>query len=230
MRTIHVPALSISAFALLALTGTIASAQTPAEGVLSTLEVRQLVARAEPDDHSRLSAHFAALAARYTAEAKRHTSMSQGFVGNPNRTLGTGMKAHCSRLAELNTQSAATVRELAAHHERLAAGAPSTVPPNGVLFESGAGAPAPTDQELIKLATKASTPTEHRALEEYFLALARRYTADAAAHAQMAQAYWGTRIPTASAHCDRLVTRLRGAAQTANAEAAMHRTLAAIVR
>lgn len=27
--------------------------------------------------------HFAALADRYTAEAKRHTSMSQGFVGNP---------------------------------------------------------------------------------------------------------------------------------------------------
>ena len=230
MRIIHIGALSIGAFALIALTGPIALAQSPAEGVLSTLEVRQLVARAEPHNHSRLSAHFAALAERYIAEAKRHASMSQGFVGNPNRVLGKGVKAHCSRLSELNTQSAATVRELAAHHERLAAGAPSIVPANGARFEQGARATPPTDKELIRLAANASTPSEHLALDDYFLGLAQRYTADAAAHAQMAQAYWGTRIPTASAHCDRLVTQSRDAAKAANAAAAMHRHLAGIAR
>ena len=142
--------------------------------------MQQLVKRAEPGDNARLAAHFTALAERYTAEAKRHTSMSQSFVGNPSRNLGTGMSAHCKQLADLNTQSATTLRELAAlppeaggwcrqrRRHRLA-----------LAFEGGAGAPAPTEQELNALAAKASTPADHRALEEYFLTLAKRYTADA---------------------------------------------------
>jgi hypothetical protein len=49
------------------------------------------------------------------------------------------MSAHCERLTELNTRSAITVRELAAHHQRLATGEPSTPPRNGARFEDGAG-------------------------------------------------------------------------------------------
>jgi hypothetical protein len=60
-----------------------------------------------------LSAHFSALAERYVAEAARHTSMSRSFVGNPSRNLGTGLSVHCTRLADLNTQSATTLRDLA---------------------------------------------------------------------------------------------------------------------
>lgn len=47
----------------------------------------------------------------------------------------------------------------------------------------------PTDQELNALAAKASTPANHRDLENYFLTLAKRYTADAKEHAAMAPAY-----------------------------------------
>ena len=124
MRTVQIR-LVVLAAALLAFAGT-ATAQDKPNSLLNTLEVRQLVARAEPADNARLSAHFSALADRYTAEARRHVSMSQSFVGNPSRNLGTGMSVHCKRLAELNTESATTVRELAAYHEKLAAGAPAT--------------------------------------------------------------------------------------------------------
>jgi len=230
MRTIQVRALAIGALTLFTFGG-VATAQTQSSAVLNTLEVRQLVARAEPADHARLSAHFAALAERYTVEAKRHTSMSQGFVGNPSRQLATGMSAHCKRLAELNTQSAATLRELAAHHDRLAAGAPSTALRDGGRFEGGAGAPAPTDQELSALATNARTPADHRALEEDFLTLAKRYTADADEHAAIAQSWRGTRVGTSAAvHCDRLAKQLRDAAKEASAAATIHKQLAGIAR
>jgi len=229
MRTIHLRALSIGALTLVTLGG-VATAQTKSSAVLNTVEVQQLVKRAEPADHARLGAHFAALAEWYTAEAKRHTSMSQSFVGNPSRQLATGMSAHCKRLAELNTQSATALRELAVHHEKLAAGSPSAAPRGSAGFEGGAGAPAPNEKELSALATKAGTPADHRALEEYFLTLAKRYTADAEEHVAMAQAYRGTRIATAAVHCERLAKQLRDAAKEANAAATMHKQLAGIAR
>jgi len=229
MRTIHLRALAIGALTLFTFGG-VATARAQSSAVLNTLEVRQLIARAEPADHARLRAHFAALAERYTAEANRHTSMSQGFVGNPSRQLATGMSAHCKRLAELNTQSATTVRELATYHQKLAAGAPSTPPRDGARFEGGAGAPAPTDQELNALAAKAGTPADHRALEEYFLTSAKRYTADANEHVATAQTYRGTRIAQAAVHCDRLVALSRNAAKEATEAAAMHQQLTGVAR
>src|SRR5262245_32793969 len=127
MRTVHVRSVAGVAATLLMLAGN-TTAQDKPSGLLNTLEVRQLVARAEPADNARLATHFSVLAERYTAEAKRHVSMSQSFVGNPSRILGTGMSAHCKRLADLNTQSATTLRELAAYHEKLAAAARATLP------------------------------------------------------------------------------------------------------
>ena len=229
MRTIHFRALSIGTLALFTLGG-VATAQTKSSAVLNTVELQQLIKRAEPADHARLSAHFAALAEWYTAEAKRHTSMSQSFVGNPSRQLATGMSAHCKRLAELDTQSATAVRELAAHHEKLAAGTPSAALPGSARFEGGAGAPGPSEKELDALAAKAGTPADHRVLEEYFLALAKRYTADAEQHVAMAQTYRGTRIVTAAVHCDDLAKELRDAAKEANAAATMHKQLSGISR
>jgi hypothetical protein len=130
MRTLHIRFVSLPALALLALAGS-AAAQDKSPTLLNTVEVQQLVKRAEPGDNARLAAHFTALADRYTAEAKRHTSMSQSFVGNPNRNLGTGMSAHCKRLTDLNTQSASELRELATYHQKLASGATATPPTAG---------------------------------------------------------------------------------------------------
>lgn len=68
-------------------------------------------------------------------------------------------------------------------------------------------------QELKALAAKANTPADYKNLEEYFLTLAKRYTADANDHVAMAQAYRGTKIAQSAAHCDRLVTLSRDAAK-----------------
>jgi hypothetical protein len=229
MRTIHIRALSLAAVAALAFAGNVA-AQDKASGLLNNLEVRQLVARAEPGDHARLSAHFTALADRYAAEATQHTSMAQGFIGNPSRSVGTGMSAHCKQLATLNTQSATTVRALAAYHEKSATGQPATPPREGARFQGGAGASEPTEKELKALAAKASTPADHRALEEYFLTLAKRYTADASEHVALAQTYRGTRIAQAAVHHDRLAGLSRDAAKEAKAAADMHKQLAGVAR
>jgi hypothetical protein len=229
MRTIQIRSLSLAAFAFVAFAGN-AAAQDKSQGLLNTLEVQQLVKRAEPGDNARLAAHFTALAERYAAEAKRHTSMAQSFVGNPSRNLGTSMSVHCKRLAELNTQAATTVRELATYHQKLAGGAAATPPPAGAPFEGGAGAPVPTEQELNALAAKASTPADHHALEEYFLTLVKRYNADANQHSAMASTYRGTKIAQAAVHCDQLVKLSRDEAKEATQAAAMHKQLAGVAR
>ena len=229
MRTIFTHSLSIAAVAALTLLPGNVAAQDDS-GILNSLEVRQLVGRAEPGDHVRLSAHFSALGNRYAAEAKRHRSMAQSFIGNPSRNLGTGMSAHCKRLADLNTQAATTVRELAAYHEKLASGTRATPPKDGARFQGGAGAPEPTEKESKALAAKASTPAQHRALEEYFLTLAKRYTSDANEHVTLAQTYCGTRIAQAAVHHDRLASLSRDAAKEATAAAEMHKGLAGVAR
>ena len=229
MRTVHFHSQSMVAAAVLTLAASVAAQDRPA-GLLNSLEVRQLVARAEPGDHVQLSAHFNALGDRHAAEAKRHVSMSQSFIGNPSRNLGTGMSAHCTRLADLNTQSATTVRELATDHDKLASGAPATAPKDGARFQGGAGAPEPNEKQLNALAAKASTPAEHRALEEYFLTLARRYSNEAGEHVTLAQTYRGTRIAPAAVHHDRLAGLSRDAAKEATTAAEMHEGLAGVAR
>jgi hypothetical protein len=228
MKPVHVRSL-VLAVAAIALAG-IATAQDRPTGLLNNLEVRELVGRAEPGDNARLAVHFSVLADRYAAEAKRHESMSRSFVGNPSRNLGSGMSVHCKRLADLNTQSATTVRELATYHEKLAAGTPATPPRDGARFQGGAGAPEPTEKELNALAAKASTPAEHKALEEYFLTLAKRYTAEAEEHVALAQTYRGTRIAQAAVMHDRLAALARDSAKETTAAADMHKQLATVAR
>ena len=234
MRTVHFRSLSIAAIVVLTFAGSVAAQETPS-GPLNSLEVQQLVKRGKPGDNARLAAHFTALADRYAAEAKRHTSMAQSFVANPSRSLGSGMSAHCKQLADLNTKSATELRELATYHHKLASGATAAPPSGGARFEGGAGAPAPTAQELNAMAAKASTPSDHRALEEYFLTLAKRYTSEAADHKAMASAYRGLpRSPGwaagAAAHCDRLATLSGESANEAAGAAAMHKQLAGVGR
>jgi len=227
MKRTHLVSLAVP-LALLAGVATAAAQARPPE-VLNVIELRQLVGSAEPGDHARLGAHFAGLAQQYAEEAARHTAMSKAFGGNPNRVGAVSASTHCARLARLSAESATTLRELATHHERLAAGVPSTAPANGARFEHGEGAPAPTDQELAALAARARTPADHRALAEYFQTVAARHTADAEAHSRMAQAYRGSanrRGGDPAVHCDRLVTLSREAAAEARAAAAEHNQLA----
>jgi hypothetical protein len=229
MRTAYFRSLSIVAIAVLTFAGSVA-AQEKSSGLLNTLEVQQLVKRAEPNDSARLAAHFTALADGYAAEAKRHASMAQSYVGNPRGTLGPAMSAHCKQLADLNAKSATQLRELATYHQKLASGAAATPPAGSSRFEGGAGASVPTEHELDAMAAKASTPADHRALQEYFLTLAKRYTADATEHAATATTYRGTKIAQAAAHCDNLVRLSKEAAKEATAAAEMHKQLASVAR
>jgi hypothetical protein len=230
MRAISIRLIAVGTLAVVALAGA-AAAQTPSSPILNALEVRKLVSSSEPADNARLSAHFAALADRYAADARRHNAMAQAFIAAPTRRVSANTAAdHCKRLAALNTKSAETLRELAAHHDKLAAGTPSTAPKGSGRFQGGTGAPEPTDAGLSALAAKANTPADHRALQEYFLTAAKRYTADANEHIAMAQAYRGTRIAQAAVHCDRLVDLSRDEAKEATAAAEMHGQLAGVPR
>lgn len=228
MTTFLFRPLAIGTLALLMFSGS-ATSQTTSP-ILDTLEVQKLVAGGQPADHARLTAHFSALADRDDAEARRHTAMAQSAGGNPNRSTGGGMSLHCTRLAALNTESATTLRELAQHHRVLAGGSASTTPRDAARFEAGAGAPAPTQAALTTLTAQAGTPADHRALQEYFVALATRYTAEATSHTAIAMSYRGTRIAQAADHCDRLVANARESAKEATAAAAMHGQLAGVGR
>src|SRR5262245_16383546 len=130
MRPVHFRLVAFAAAGVFTLSG-IATAQDKSGGLLSNLEVQQLVKHGEPADNTRLGAHFSAVADRYAAEAKKHVSMAQSYSGNPRGNLGTGMSAHCKQLANLNTQSATTARELAAYHQKLATGNPAEPPRDG---------------------------------------------------------------------------------------------------
>jgi hypothetical protein len=194
-----------------------------------------LIERAEPADHARLSAHFRALAERYAGEAQQHVAMAQAYGAGTGRRLSRNPGAHCDRLAELAKRSAETVRELAAHHERLSAGLASKAPRNSAPFHAGEGALAPTEGQLTRLAAQASTASDHRALAEYFLAMANRYSTEATEHVAMARAYRAsanrrTGSGDPAAHCDRLVADLREAAKEANGAAAEHKERAGIAR
>lgn len=228
MTTFTLRALAIGTLALLML-GNNALSQT-ASPVLNAVEVQKLIANGEPADNAQLSAHFTALSDRYAAEAKRHEAMAKSFAGNPNRNTGAGMSVHCRQLAELNNQSAATLRELATHHRKLAGGVPSTPPRAGARFQAGADARQPTDQELTAWAAKANTPADHRGLAEYFQTAARRYTADANAHATIAASYRGTKIAQVATIYDRVVANARESAKEATAAADMHLQFANIAR
>jgi hypothetical protein len=208
-----------------------AAAQKTESVVLNSLELQQLIKRGDPADHARVAAHFTALAEQYALDAKRHAAMARAFTVQPaGRTAAHSAADHCNRLAELNTESAATLRELAAHHERLAAGEASTAPRGAARFQNGEGATAPTPEDLRALAARANTRTDHLALAEYFDTVAKRNTAAADQHAAMAQTYRGTRIAQAAAHCERLVKLSRDSAEEAREAADFHRDLAAVAR
>ena len=227
MRPIHFRTISAGVLAVFAFAAG-AAAQQPTSDILAAPQVRELMASQQPGDHAKLRAHFEALSAKYTTEADRHTAFARASAGIP-RGSGGAASAHHNRLAANAKESATLVRELATHHGQLGAGVASTAPRNSDKFEKGAGAPAtPTDKQMLDLAAKAQTPSEHGMLSEYYTTLVARYTADARDHRAMAQGYRGqNRVnQSAVAHCDRLVQLSDESAKEAQSLAAEHKQMA----
>jgi hypothetical protein len=204
------------------------SAQNTPSAVMNEAEVRQLLVRGAPADHARLSTHFTAMAQRYTTDATRHEAMGQAFSGNTKLAhMAASQREHCRQLSTRNLESAATLRELAAHHTKLAAGTASDPPKGSERLESSPGARVPTDAELTRLAATAESAADHRALDGYFTLLAARYDQEAKESAAYANAWRGmTRNPSAAAlaaNWDRLARQQQESATEARAAAAMHK-------
>jgi hypothetical protein len=201
------------------------AAQPAPNGLLTSVEVRQLVSRGEPADHARLVRHFALLEARYAADAKRHEDMARRFAGQPRGQNSATLEGHCRTLAKDNGEMATVARELASYHEKAAAGAPAAPPADPKGLQSGKGAPDPNAQELDAFLQKATAANDHTALADYFDTLRKQYETDAGTHKAMAAALLGTRLAPAAAHCDRLIALAGSAAKEARDASAMHRAL-----
>ena len=67
-------------------------------------------------------------------------------------------------------------------------------------------------------------------MEQYFQTAAKRYREAANEHTSMAQAYRGTRVVQAAAHCERLAGLSRDEAKEAAAAAETHKQLATATR
>lgn len=193
-------------------------------GLLTSIDVKRLVANAEPGDHASLRDHFEALANRYDQEAQRDRDFARVLAGNPNRRFGGSLGSKYLRLADSASKSAATVRELAAHHGRLASGESSVAPADSARFEAGEGAPAPTEQQLRELAAGARTAIDHRVLAEYYTTVAETNAKAADKHLVMARNYRASAIRsiTPAMHCDSFVKKYREAANAAASAALEH--------
>ncbi len=221
MRTILRP-LAAGALAALVLTA------HPAAQLLTTSEVKALMANKQPEDHTRLVKHFEALAVRYAADAERHKAFAQS-AGGASRGAGVAAVRHHQKMAELAAESAKVTTELAMHHSMLAAGHPSTAPLGAEAFEAGKGAPTmPSERRLMVLAARAERPSEHGELYEYYSTLARQYESNAKDHRFMAQMYRGRSHPSEpeAVQCDRLAMMATGSAREARALALDHKELA----
>ena len=226
MRTNSVRSV-VAACAFSVVAGGAARAQSQPSLVLNALELRQLVERAEPADHARLSAHFGALAERYATDARQHERMAQASHGQAGKSSNVGVAAHCRTLAAYDRELEEGARALATFHTGRAAGASVATPAHTHGLESGLGASKANDQELADFSAKAAATKDHRALADYFNTLAERYSADADGHQAMA-AWYGSpnsRLAGMVPHCDRLARTARAAATEAHAAAAMQTQL-----
>ena len=103
-----------------------AIAQSNPGDILSGKEVRDLIANAKtPAEHRKLAKHFAAIAARYEADAVDHVAEAKAYRSAPNaaeskRPGSPDTAAHCDRLADAARNAATAARELARDHEQMA--------------------------------------------------------------------------------------------------------------
>lgn len=90
--------------------------------LLVAAKVQELIATAKTSaDHMQLGKHFAAEAARYTADANRHAAMAAGYRGANQRGNLEAAASHCDRLVQQIRDAATAARELGKYHEGLAA-------------------------------------------------------------------------------------------------------------
>lgn len=221
-----VRSLTLATLVALAVPSVPGAQTTPAPATLASGDIQQLIARGQPADHARLSAHFASLANRYEAEARRHAGMQPAFTGNAKLShLATSQAAHCKQLAATNQESARILRDLAAHHATQATGAASQPPAGSDRFQGATR--VPSDAELNKLAATASTAADHGTLASYFTALVTQYEREAKESAAYAASWRAqTRVPSAAslaARWEQLAKQQGAAAAEARAAAAAHR-------
>jgi hypothetical protein len=106
---------------------------------------------------------------------------------------------------------------------------------SGLMFSSRVVTAAQdrlTDTQMEELVAKASTPADHARLRAHFLEMAAIYTADADAHALMAEGYRrrqgnGPTDGDPASQADRIAQRAREAAATARQLVTYHERLAA---
>jgi hypothetical protein len=200
-----------------------------AQEQLTDKQMEELAAGAPtPAEHARLGQHFLDMAASLTADADVHAIMAAGYrrnPGNPNRPTYGDPAMHCDRYAQSARKAAATARELASYHERLARGVPKSelkVPTNRV--------PLPmAEVEVQELIVNQGTPAEHAKVSKQFAAEAARYTAEANRQAATTAAYRGDasrRGDNPAIYNDRFVQQMRSAADAAQALATYHGRLA----
>lgn len=94
--------------------------------MLTKKEVSDLAASAKTaEDHRKLAAHYAAVAARHEQEAKDHADLAAKYKSNPTasdvkRPGAPDTASHCLTYAEHCRKAAQSMRELAAMHEEMA--------------------------------------------------------------------------------------------------------------
>jgi hypothetical protein len=126
LRLFAVVALGV-AFTWVATASASAQDTKKSSGLLTAKQVQELIATAKtPADHMKLSKHFAALAAKYDAEAADHEMVAKAYRSLPTasetkRPGAPDTALHCDRLAESARAAAKEARELAAAHEHMAA-------------------------------------------------------------------------------------------------------------
>ena len=89
-------------------------------------------------------------------------------------------------------------------------------------------------KQVKELVASAKTPADHTKLQKHFVALAAKYEAEAAEHADLALTYRKPPVgrlmpgsyPKKAEHCDRLTQTLRDAAKEARELAAEHGQMA----
>lgn len=179
-----------------------------AADLLTVKQVNELMLTTTPADHVKLQRHFLAVAAKYDAEAARHAGLALADLTNPNR--GSHFPGNRPQRAKHCEQLSAAIREHARDARTHA-----------------------SEHERVAMAL---TQSDHRTIQQYFLAVAAKYDAEAAAHSDSAQSYrknWnlGSHFPGSPSvrarHCERLAASIRETANKARDLAAEHERMAA---
>lgn len=207
-----------------------ASAQDRTQ-LLSSMEVKRLVASGSRTDHERLASHFAALADSYAAAAAHDEASAAIVPGNPTHPLWSAAVQQGSTARRLRDLER-ILRDLVTYHRSFAAGRSATLPEGAQQFQHGTGAPDPSPAQIRELTASARTTAEHLALAEYFAEQAEKLTAAGRKHAATAQMYRlrandrGGSATALAQHCESEAAKFRAEAAQARSNAAEQRQAA----